>query len=203
MAALRAQTRPADELWVLTEDYGDYSAVIDTWLAGGLPASVHFRDVNVPRDDAGRPTIIPPSLGINAVLDESKADYIAYLTDDSLPHPEKYERMVAALDGGAKAVYCAQGYGKAPSQEEWLDRIEKPSDFRHAGVPTEDPFCKVDHTQVAHVRTDARWPTDLSHMRWADGTFFRDLVTRYGPLQPIGEVLDFTCQMPDGITSRW
>lgn len=197
--AIAKQTRPPDELWLMCEEQSDLTTI--TPLAWTLKFPAYIRWVTIPRDEGGRPLAIPPSVAINAALDVTGADYITYLTDDSLPHPDKYARMVEALDAGARAVYVSQGYGKCPV-EEWPERILRPDSIRTASGPQSDPFCAVDHTQVAHVRTEDRWPLAMGDLSWSDGAFFRDLVARLGPLQPIPEVLDFTCQMPDGISAR-
>lgn len=191
-AALRAQTRPPDETLLVCEEQADLEALVaETW-----PGRVVYLKMHIP------PGEIPSSVCINAALDLTRADYIAYLTDDSLPHPDKYAEMVAALDAGAQAVYCSQRYGKVGSHAEWLGQIDNPPSIRHASEPSEDPFCRVDHTQVAHVRTEDRWPLSMGEIKWSDGAFFRDLVKRLGPLQPIPGALDHTLQMPDGVSAR-
>src|SRR5690242_18696383 len=73
--AIEASTRQPDELWVMTE---------------GIP-SWGF-DLPTPRSADGTYAVIPYSLKQNYALDRTKADYITYCTDDSWPHPEKYER---------------------------------------------------------------------------------------------------------------
>jgi len=186
---IRAQTRKPDELWLLWEERADAEALYAAdW---GMEVQVLPIGFAIPRDADGRPRVVPPSAAINVALDLTTADCIAYLTDDSFPAPTKYERMVEALaDHGA--VYCSQRYGY---------------DGAWTGVRTADreqgsPFCVVDHTQVAHRRSDDRWPTDLKWMPNSDGEFFRRLVDRFGPLHPIYDILDLTMQMPDGISRR-
>lgn len=185
-AAIRAQTRAPDEMWCVYEDPADFAALsAQDWG----PAELWFLPVKVPRDADGRPTVVPPSLCINAALDLTGADLITYLTDDSIPLPGKYAAMVRALkDHGA--VYCSQDYSDSGA-------------VRWATEPEPSPFCRVDHTQVAHRRSIDRWPTDLGTVRFSDGVFFRDLVERFGPLAPIPEVLDRIRQLPDGISARW
>jgi hypothetical protein len=194
LSAIECQSRKPDELWLMCEDPADIEAIGFRSLRTSFPTYV--RQVSVP------PNVVPPSACINAALDETQADYITYLTDDSLPHPDKYRRMAEALEAGAQAVYCGQGFDKARSPEEWLERITRPSSFRHTSGPSDNPFCRIDHTQVAHVRTEDRWPLSISELKWSDGAFFRSLVARVGPLQPIPDVLDYTCQLPDGISAR-
>jgi hypothetical protein len=186
---IRAQTRKPDSLWLLWEERSDAEALYAAdW---GMEVRVLPFGIFIPRDVGGRPLVVPPSAAINVALDLTDADCIAYLTDDSFPAPTKYERMVEALaDHGA--VYCSQRYGYAGS---WHGT-------RNADREQGSPFCVVDHTQVAHRRSDDRWPTDLQWMPYSDGEFFRRLVARFGPLYPIPEVLDETMQQPDGISRR-
>jgi hypothetical protein len=203
--AIREQTRHPDEVWLLYEDEADYDALADMademvgWASPHRrfdpPIDVHLEQVPVP---AG---VVPPSYQINVALEGTSADYIAYLTDDSIPLPTKYERMVAALDAGAGAVYCGQEFGRASGPDEWL-AMHRGGSVRHATAPQPEPFCAVDHTQVAHRRSEDRWPTAWSEVQWSDGRFFQALVRRFGPLTPVPEVLDWTCQLPDGISAR-
>jgi glycosyltransferase involved in cell wall biosynthesis len=193
--ALRAQTRKPDELWLLWDDEDDQAPLlrladeaVDDW---GIKTYVEY--------EPGQPDDIPYSRKINLALDWTRADHIAYLTDDSLPQPDKYARMVEKLDQGHGAVYCSQDYGRADSPEHWL------AGGTHQGVrlaenPQPDPYCRIDHTQVAHARSDDRWPLDRTYMRLGDAMFFRQLAASLGPFQPIPEILDWTRQLPDGVT---
>lgn len=186
-AAIRAQTRQPDELWCMYEDPSD---LVELAKQRWGDATVYFVPVVVPRDEHGRMAVVAPSLCINVALDRTDADFITYLTDDSLPLPDKYAAMVAVLEGGAGAVYCSQDFSDG-------------GDIRWAREEQPDPYCRVDHTQVAHRRSPDRWPTDLKTVRASDGVFFRDLVARFGPLAPIPEVLDRIRLLPDGISARW
>jgi hypothetical protein len=194
--ALRTQTRPADEVWLMYEDPDDCLPLAMAWdeghaLAGGLLRYL---------PDEGT---LPVSVGINMALDRSDADYVTYLTDDSLPLPEKFEQMAGALDANPDwfAVYCSQDYGHASGHEDWLAGGQR-SGIRTADNPEPRPFCRVDHTQVMHRRTDVRWPLSPGAIRYSDGVFFRDLADKHGPFMPVPGVLDWTRQMPDGISSR-
>ena len=189
--AIREQSRQPDELWLMYE------------LDSDAPA-LHAEDwgtavVNIVRavPPAG---VVPPSFCINVALDDSNADLFTYLTDDSLPLPGKYEQMVDALDEHG-AVYCSQEFGRVRSSDEWLS-MPRGGGVRHANEPRPDPFCNVDHTQVGHRRSEDRWPLAMSELRHSDGRFFQALVARFGPLHPLPDVLDWTRQLPDGISSR-
>ena len=193
--ALRAQTRAPDIVQVMSEPIGDGQAYdID---APGLYNGWRLGIVR-PGDDN------PLSVAINNALEWlDEVDYITYLTDDSLPDPRKYEVMSRALDEHPEwgVVYCGQDFGTAKDPEDWLDGGRQIG-TRHADRIVEDPWCVVDHTQVMHRRTSARWPQDRSTMRLSDAHFWRELVADLGPFYPVPEVLDWTRQLPDGISSR-
>lgn len=194
--ALREQTRQADELWLMYERQDDGEALHEQEWGSASPNMVY---APVP------PAFVPPSLQINFALRRTTADYITYLTDDSLPYPEKYERMTAALNANPEwgAVYCSQAYGRVNSTEAWLaNALGACPSVRYAERPLTAPDCVVDHSQVMHRRSDDRWPTDMGALTHSDGLFFAALVERFGAMQPIPEVLDWTCQLPDGISAR-
>jgi spore maturation protein CgeD len=142
---------------------------------------------------------------INDALDYTDADYITYLTDDSLPHPDKYRLMAQALDENPDwgAVYCSQDYGSVESPEAWLAAAGRYDGSRRtAREPTSDPFTRVDHTQVMHRRCEARWPISYDDRKLSDAHFFKALVEEVGPIYPVPDVLDWTRQLPDGLSRR-
>ena len=188
--AMRAQARRPDRLWLVYDELDD--APDADW--GCLTYNVVFHS------DEGNPM----ASSINAVLDlDNKSDYIAYLTDDSLPAPDKYRAMAQALDEHPEwgAVYCSQDYGSARDFEHWLGGGQN-TGVRHASAPQGSPDFSVDHTQVMHRRSDDRWPTEQGLRHHGDGVFFSRIVERFGPLQPVGEVLDTIRQLPDGMSAR-
>lgn len=194
--AIREQERPPDRIWMVYEENDDAAVLIkQDWGCASLPLRVKTTEGEN-----------PIALAINQALDaDVRSDYITYLTDDSLPHPGKYRLMTTALDENADwmAVYCSQAFGRADSPEQWLaSRHHSGLAVRVASEPCSQPWCVVDHTQVMHRRTDVRWPTDMGSRKWSDGAFFRSLVENHGPLMPIGEVLDWTFQLPDGVSAR-
>jgi len=197
--ALRSQTRKPDNLWLMYEEAPDGEALeaIDDW-------GIHPLDVQiVPMAWATHPDRNPLAVAINIALDiDFRSDYFVYLTDDSLPAPDKYARMAATLDENPDygSVYCSQDFGKLPTSAEWLDAPWGGHSVRHATEPTDTPFGRVDHTQVMHRRCLARWPTARSDMRLSDACFFQDLVIETGPMMPVPEVLDWTRQLPTGIS---
>lgn len=184
--------REPDELWLMYEDPADAVALLRDWGVRVLPVQI--------RPEPGQN---PLGLAINTALDMTRCDYIAYLTDDSLPRRDKYDTMVGYLDKNPDcgAVYCSQDYGTAKDADDWLAGGSH-SGIRHADRVEADPFCRVDHTQVMHRRTTARWPMSWDDRRLSDAHFFRDLVADLGPLHPVPEVLDWTRQLPDGLSQR-
>lgn len=179
-------------MWLLCEEEDDALAIVDA-----------FGETATWRETPSG--INPLSWHINKALDLIGTDYIVYLTDDSLPDPRKYEVMAKALDEHPEwgVVYCGQDFGVATSPEHWLAGGRHIGN-RLAGGVIGDPFCVVDHTQVMHRRTSARWPLDRNTMRLSDAHFFRDLVADLGPMYPIvePEILDWTRQLPDGLSTR-
>ena len=204
--ALRAQTRAPDDFIALWEDEGDEEAVEELCDAAVGWVSPHMRweresEARMLRPDPANNN--PLGVGINKALDLIDSDYITYLTDDSLPAPDKYRRMVQALDENPSwgAVYCSQDYGRASGPDDWLAGGTHEG-TRHATEPEPNPFTRVDHTQVMHRRCKARWPESFDDRKLSDAHFFRDLVAEVGPLMPVPEVLDWTRQLPDGLSKR-
>lgn len=201
--ALQAQTRPwlpDDEVYLLYE-YDDHET--DRGL---------LRDFWVNEADTAQLPILvagnnPLSVEINTALDivdvGDTPDYVTYLTDDSLPDPRKYEVMARALDENPDwgVVYCSQDYGRADSPEDWLAG-GRHLQIRQAHPIEDEPFCVVDHTQVMHRRTKARWPLDYGSRRLSDAHFWNALKDDLGPFHGIGEVLDWTRQLPGGLSDR-
>lgn len=134
--------------------------------------------------------VIPYAYEINWVLDRTRCDYIAYATDDSWPEPEKFERMVAALDEHPEwgAVYVGQ---RRNGSEHPADRV------------VEDAFCTLDHTQIMHRRSPDRWPLEWDKIKLGDAHFWRCLHATFGHFYPVvGPILDVTQQTHDGLTAR-
>lgn len=205
-AAIRAQTRQPDELWLTCETAEDYKALAaENWGS----AEVHIVHVVVPRDADGRPTLTPPSVCINAALDLTTADYLVYLADDSLPLPEKVEKMAKALDERPdwNMVYCAQYLTNADTPEGWLVAADHATNggwpVRSAEYAEGQPHCRIDMTQVMHRRSEDRWPTPIEIMRIGDAEFWNKLRDRWQLFMPVPDVLDWHCQLPTGITASW
>jgi hypothetical protein len=193
--ALEGQSRQADEIVVACERFADFTAAHEA-----MRGMVNTLWIVAP--EAGQN---PLGVVINYALDRTDADYIAYLTDDSLPHPDKYRLMAEALDENPDwgAVYCTQDYGTAESPEAWLAAAGRYDGSRRtASEPTSDPFTRVDHTQVMHRRCEARWPLSYDDRKLSDAHFFKALVEEVGPIYPVPDVLDWTRQLPDGLSRR-
>lgn len=169
------------ELWIMCEGEDDYF-VAEGWL--GDPHETGMEDVHLvhlatPRDEDGRYSVIPYSHKINWALDQTRADYIVYLDNGSMPDPEKYELMARALDEHPEwgAVYCGQRRtGHAPADA-------------HANGVVHDAYCVLNYTQVMHRRTDDRWTLDMGHAvpDLADALFWRSLHASLGPFYPVAE----------------
>ena len=178
-AALRAQTRRPDELWLIGE--GDDDVAVMREQDWGCDA--RFVILPTPRDGNGRYAVIPYSHKINHALDRTSAEYVVYLDNGSLPAPRKYEAMAAALDSDPTigAVYCGQ------------HRTGVVDSFSHADRMVEDAYCVLNYTQVMHRRTVDRWTLEMRHADpdLADALFWRSLHATLGPFHPVaGGVLD-------------
>lgn len=167
-------TRTPDEFWVMCEEDAD-AAVAEEFVTD---SRVQVRVYPTPKNgDAYK--VIPYSHKINWVLDHSEADAFVYLDNGSMPHRDKYRRMVAALESHRKwgAVYVGQ------HRTGHLD-----GDHPTIGI-VEDAYCVLNYTQVMHRRTDDRWTLDMrfaAPMDLADALFWRDLHKSLGPFHPVG-----------------
>lgn len=180
---LAESTRLPDELWIIVEDEANAAVAMEAVDRYDLPMPI-IEVRPTPRDPNGRPLVIPYSAAHNYVLDRTDADYIAYLDNGSMPHPEKYDLMTRALAANPEwgAVYCGQtrtGYRETT---------------KHAEGVESDAFCILNYTQVMHRRTADRWTTDMGHAEpdLADALFWRELHKSLGPFYPVapGLILD-------------
>lgn len=170
------------EAWLVCEDRWDALGIdkaLARWSPYGTIPEVHRVTLPTPRTDDGGYAVIPYSHKINYALDRTRADYVVYLDNGSMPHPEKYRRMAAALDEHPEwgAVYCGQRRtGYAPAEA-------------HASGVVADAYCRLNYTQVMHRRTDDRWTLDMAHADpdLADALFWRSLHASLGPFYPVAE----------------
>lgn len=168
------------ELWLMCETPKDREVV---YSALTLLERYHDDSVQVhllPTPGAPNYDVVPYSLKHNFALDRSAADAFCYLDNSSMPESDKYDVMLAALeehDWGA--VYCAQ------------QRTGYDEGINYPGVPVPDGFCVLNHTQVMHRASDARWPLEIEKAGLGDAFFWRELHARFGPFHPVGpDVLD-------------
>lgn len=191
-AAVRAQTRSPDELWLLCETEADEALL----AAEQWPIAPRLIRLDCPRDASGRPIANPLAVELNYALDRTSADYILYVPDDSLPNPRKIEHMAAALDAHPEwgAVYCGIVQTLPAGSEPRICR---------ADTIVEDAYLVLDMVQVMHRRTDDRWPRDMSLIRICDAHFWRRLHTRLGAFYPVDELLDAHGARSDGISALY
>ncbi len=188
-SAVRTQTRPADELWLMHERPEDGAVIAhQDW---GQAANIV--QVPIPRDDDGHPLVTPFTPLINHALDASSADYVVYLTDDSRPMRDKFERMAGALDEHPEwgAVYC------------WLARSNGDEMHMEVGLGSHPiRYGHLDHTQVMHRRSPDRWPEAFDMIHLADQEFWRCISRRFGPIRAVPAMLDMQECRPDGLNAE-
>lgn len=185
--AVLASTRKPDEFWALCEREEDLLNLLKCFPDGvDIPEWVHLLVVPTPNRLTGAYAVTPYSFKINLALDLSEADAFVYLDNGSVPHPLKYEMMLAVLEAMPEmhTVYCSQertGYA--------------PTVFRADRIVLQ-PFCTLNFTQVMHRRTHHRWSLDLNlavPTDLVDAYFWEALKTSYGPFYPVpsDEILDW------------
>lgn len=181
-------TRKPDEAWLMCEGHADASALgnamVDLAREGLIdprrypPDGTQILVKMTPKDENGRYSTIPYSNKINWALDRVQADAVVYLDNGSMPGPQKYEVMLAALEQNPDwgAVYCTQKRTGFNPEVSYAEEV----------VP--DAFCRLNYTQVMHRVTEDRWPTDMRHANpdLADGLFWRSLHESLGPFHPAG-----------------
>jgi hypothetical protein len=190
--ALREQTRQPDICVLIGETAADAAALAkESW-----PGETLIAILPTPIEN-DRYLVLPYSRKINAALDlvSGCADLVTYVTDDSLPAREKYERMEREIyESGAGVVYCTQDRGGGNLM--WASEIIR------------DAWCVVDHTQVMHrFSPRVRWPVlpEEADIRLGDAWFWRRLHAEFGSFYPVRseEPLDIIVRDPGepGITA--
>jgi hypothetical protein len=174
-------SRRPDECWLMCESDEDRSYLeraaneLGRWQPG-----LRIVVEPTPRRD-GKYLVIPYSNKINWALEHIGTDYVVYLDNGSMPHPDKYRVMADALDAHPEwgAVYCAQR------------RTGLHDTVSEANEVVGDGFCAVNYTQVMHRRTPDRWLTDMQYANpdLADGHFWRALHVTLGEFHPVGPSL--------------
>lgn len=126
--------------------------------------------------------------GINAVLPLVLGDIVHYLADDDYYAPEAF----AAFDELFARPEVMVGYGRLV----YVNRDRQPTgEQRYFAGPVHDPYCVLDHNQVAHRRSCfeqvPRWE-EVEHGDYAsDGRFFQALTRAYGPAYGIDRVVGY------------
>ena len=92
---LLESTRPPDEFFMVCEEEADAELAFE-W-ARRYPNLI-LKLLPTPRTPSGGYSIVPYSNKINWALDNTTCDYIVYLDNNSMPHPEKYRLMSEALE---------------------------------------------------------------------------------------------------------
>lgn len=177
-------TRKPDQAWLMCETEKDAKAIHDAFaeltqleLLDGPPPRAHVVVYPTPKVD-GTYSEIPYSRKINWALERCTADLVVYLDDGSMPGPDKYRVMAAALEEHPDwgAVYCTQ------KRTGYVDETFV------ADTVVANGNGQLNYTQVMHRRTGDRWTTD---MRWAnpdlaDGMFWEQLHGTLGVFHPAG-----------------
>jgi len=183
---LVGSSRIPDTVYFLGEREEDcdavYSALDDLYemelLDTSRPIEAVVRHVATPVV-GGRYDVIPYSHKINRALDwELRADAFVYVDNGSMPAPEKFERMLSALEKEPSwgAVYCTQ------KRTGFREETHEARDV----IP--DGFGQVNFTQVMHRPVHARWTLDMTYADpdLADAIFWRAIARELGPLYPVG-----------------
>lgn len=124
---------------------------------------------------------------INDALALSRGDLLHYLPDDDWFAPRRFAAFEKAFLDPHKTLV----YGRL----QYADRDGVPTNrWIYPGRLVDDPHCILDHTQVVHrAKTRKKvplWPlTDIRGE--SDGVFFRELVTHFGAIYPMDELVSF------------
>jgi glycosyltransferase involved in cell wall biosynthesis len=126
--------------------------------------------------------------GINAVLRHAQGDIVHYLADDDYYDAGAF----AAFDELFARPEVMVGYGRLV----YVSRDRQPTgEQRYFAGPVHDPYCVLDHNQVAHRRACfERVPSweETDHGDYAsDGRFFQALTRAYGPAHGIDRVVGY------------
>ena len=150
---LKAQTRAADELWLMGDETCYEHLLNYEW---GPPSSFVL-----PFSIKVMPHRLPWSFKVNVALRLTRCDVISYFEDDCFPDPTKYELMMRAIEeDGRKAVYCTERRAGIFSDPLIADRET-------------DGGTGVGMSQVAHLRTEPLilWPEEMGHIHSVEGPF--------------------------------
>ncbi|MEG7356224.1 glycosyltransferase family 2 protein [Bacillus vallismortis] len=145
---------------------------------------------------------------INTALPFTSGDYISYLTDDTVYHPERLSRMVQMFSHNpeAQAVYSKQKVVQVNERGEEISHF-----YRNANEVLHQAAFQVDHCSVMHRRSlldrihhiyGSYWDDDMKHWNHGDSIFW-DRINNFAPFLPINEVLDTTYKTPDSFQNAY
>ncbi|RJS57183.1 hypothetical protein CJ481_15430 [Bacillus subtilis] len=145
---------------------------------------------------------------INAALPFTDGDYISYLTDDTVYHPERLSRMVQTFSDKpeAQAVYSKQKVIHVNERGEEISHF-----YRNANAVLDQAAFQVDHCSVMHRRSlldriqhkyGSYWDDDTKHWNHGDSIFWAR-INNFAPFLPINEVLDTTYKTPDSFQNAY
>ncbi|MGM0947417.1 MAG: glycosyltransferase family 2 protein [Bacillota bacterium] len=145
---------------------------------------------------------------INTALPFTSGDYISYLTDDTVYHPERLSRMVQMFSHNpeAQAVYSKQKVVQVNERGEEISHF-----YRNANEVLHKAAFQVDHCSVMHRRSlldrihhiyGSYWDDDMKHWNHGDSIFW-DRINNFAPFLPINEVLDTTYKTPDSFQNAY
>lgn len=145
---------------------------------------------------------------INSALPFAEGDYISYLTDDTVYHPERLSRMVQEFSHQpeAQVVYSKQKVVHVNERGEEISYF-----YRNANAVLEQAAFHVDHCSVMHRRSllnlihhkyGGYWDDDMKHWNHGDAIFWARL-NNFTPFLPINEVLDTTYKTPDSFQNAY
>ncbi|MGD1413470.1 spore maturation glycosyltransferase CgeD [Bacillus stercoris] len=145
---------------------------------------------------------------INSALPFADGDFISYLTDDTVYHPERLSRMVQEFSHQpeAQVVYSKQKVVHVNERGEEISHF-----YRNANAVLEQAAFHVDHCSVMHRRSllnlihykyGGYWDDDMKHWNHGDAIFWARL-NNFTPFLPINEVLDTTYKTPDSFQNAY
>ncbi|WP_336183392.1 glycosyltransferase family 2 protein [Bacillus sp. 205(2023)] len=145
---------------------------------------------------------------INNALPFAAGDYISYLTDDTVYHPDRLSRMVQTFlcHPEAQAVYSKQKVVHVNERGEEISHF-----YRDANAVLDQAAFQVDHCSVMHRRSlldrikdkyGSYWDDDMMHWNHGDSIFWMRVNT-FAPFLPINEVLDTTYKTPNSFQNAY
>jgi spore maturation protein CgeD len=119
---------------------------------------------------------------INLALDSYDAEYVSYLVDDVVYHPQRCEQLVSYLDKTPEAFACwgQQEFVRVDERGQEVERrMQVPgtpdSIERWAGptfVERMEQQNFINHCSLVHRRTTLRWSESPAHWRTIDREFW-------------------------------